>query len=116
MKTLRNKVQLIGHVGENPKSHRFEKGNLVVRFSLATNDNYLKDGEKIQQTQWHNLVAWGKQAQLAQTYLTKGKEVAIGGKLTTRTYENEAGEKQYITEILVHEILFLGTSTNKQEN
>jgi single-strand DNA-binding protein len=116
MKTLRNKVQLIGNVRENPKSHRFENGNLVVRFSLATNDNYFKDGEKIQQTQWHNLVAWGKQAAFAENYITKGKEVAIEGKLTTRTYENEAGEKQYITEILVHEILLLGTSVNKQEN
>jgi single-strand DNA-binding protein len=116
MKTLRNKVQLIGNVGEHPKSHRFENGNLVVQFSLATNDYYLKDGEKIQQTQWHNLVAWGKQAELAEKYITKGKEIAIEGKLTSRTYENESGEKQYITEILVHEILLLSTSGNNQNN
>jgi len=116
MKTLRNKVQLIGNVGENPKSHSFENGNFVVRFSLATNDNYVKDGEKIQQTQWHNLVAWGKQAELAEKYVTKGKEIAIEGKLTSRSYENEAGERQYITEILIHEILLLGTSGNNQDS
>ncbi|MGA9327445.1 MAG: single-stranded DNA-binding protein [Salegentibacter sp.] len=116
MKTLRNKVQLIGNVGEDPKSHKFENGNLVVRLSLATNEDYFKDGEKIQQTQWHNLVIWGKQAEIAKNYVTKGKEIAVEGKLTSRTYENEAGEKQYITEILVHEILLLGTSANREDN
>ena len=116
MKTLRNKVQLIGNVGEDPKSHRFENGNMVVRFSMATNESYFKDGEKVQQTQWHTLVAWGKQAELAEKYITKGKEIAVEGKLTTRTYENELGEKQYFTEILVHEFLLLGNANNKQDN
>ncbi|MGY8915348.1 MAG: single-stranded DNA-binding protein [Flavobacteriales bacterium] len=106
----------MGNVGENPKSHSFENGNLVVRFSLANNDYYVKDGEKIQQTQWHKLVAWGKQAELAEKYITKGKEIGNEGKLTSPSYENEAAEKQYITEILVHEILLLGTSGNNQDN
>ncbi len=111
MKTLSNNVQLIGNVGEAPKSHRFENGKRVARFFLATNDHYFKDGEKISQTQWHHLVAWDKQAELAEKYLTKGKEIAIAGKLTTLTYEKESGVTQYITEIIVHEILFLGSNS-----
>ena len=110
MKTLRNTVQLIGNVGEDPKSHRFENGMLVCRFSLATNEQFLKDGENVQETQWHQLVAWSRQAELASKYIVKGKEIAIKGKLTYRSYNNEAGEKQYITEILVDEILLLGNS------
>lgn len=112
MKTLRNKVQLIGNVGENPKSHSFESGKKVSRFSLATNEYYLKDGEKIQQTQWHTLVAWEKQADFVEKYISKGSEIAVEGKLTYRSFENEAGEKQYITEILVSEILLLGSKQN----
>ncbi|MCM4160909.1 single-stranded DNA-binding protein [Antarcticibacterium flavum] len=107
MKTIRNKVQLIGNVGENPKSHTFESGKKVTRLSLATNDFYLSNGEKVQQTQWHNLVAWGKQADLIEKYVTKGSEIAVEGKLTSRDYENEQGEKQYITEVLINEILLL---------
>ena len=115
MKTLRNKVQLIGNVGENPKSHTFESGKKVTRFTLATNEFYRNaGGEKVQETQWHNLVAWGKTAELVDQYVTKGKEVAIEGKLTTRTYENEAGEKQYITEILVNEILLLNSKEDQK--
>lgn len=112
MKTLRNKVQLIGNVGENPKSHSFESGKKVSRFSLATNEYYLKDGEKIQQTQWHTLVAWEKQADFVEKYISKGSEIAIEGKLTYRSFENESGEKQYITEVLISEILLLGSKQN----
>ena len=112
MKTLRNKVQLIGNVGENPKSHSFESGKKVSRFSLATNEFYIKDGEKIQQTQWHTLVAWEKQADFVEKYISKGSEIAVEGKLTYRSFENEAGEKQYITEVLVSEILLLGSKQN----
>ncbi len=110
MKTLKNTVQLIGHVGEDPKSHQFENGKQVSRFSLATNEQFFKDAEKVQETQWHQLVAWGKQAELANNYISKGKEIAVRGKLTYRSYENEVKGKQYITEILVDEILFLGSS------
>lgn len=113
MKTLRNKVQLIGNVGDTPKSHTFESGKKVTRFTLATNETYRNaNGEKVQDTQWHNLVAWGKTAEIIDQYVTKGKEVAIEGKLTSRSYENEAGEKHYITEILVNEILLLDSKSN----
>ena len=108
MSNLRNQVQLIGNVGNTPEIKNFESGKKVCSFSLATNEYYHKEGEKIQQTDWHNVVAWGKQAQLIEKYVDKGKEVAIRGKLTSRSYETETGEKRYVTEILVSEILFLG--------
>lgn len=112
MSTLRNQVQLIGNVGNDPEITSFESGKKVVRFSLATNDYYRKDGEKIQQTDWHNLVAWGKQAELVENYVSKGKEIAVQGKLTYRSYEAEKGDKKYVTEVLLTEILFLGTVEN----
>ena len=104
MKTLRNTVQLIGNVGEDPKSHRFENGMLVSRFSLATNETYLNaKGEKVEDTQWHNIVIWGKKADIAEKYLKKGSEVAVQGKLINRSYESN-GEKKYVTEISLNEL------------
>ncbi len=116
MKTLRNKVQLNGNVGDNPKRHTFESGKKVTRFSLATNDYYLSNGEKVQRTEWHNLVAWGKQVDIVEKYVTKGSEIAIDGKLTSRSFETEEGQKQYITEVLVNEILLLHSSGNNKTN
>ena len=110
MSNLRNQVQLIGNVGNAPETKNFESGKKVCSFSLATNEYYHKEGEKIQQTDWHNVVAWGKQAELIEKYVDKGKEVAIRGKLTTKSYETQSGEKRYVTEILVSEILFLRSS------
>ena len=113
MSTLRNKVQLIGNVGNTPETTAFESGKKVTRFSLATNESYHNgDGKKVQQTDWHNVVAWGKQADVIEKYVSKGKEVAIEGKLTSRSYENKAGEKKFITEVLVSEILLLGNKEN----
>ena len=80
---------------------------------MATNESYHNgDGTKVQQTDWHNVVAWGKQADVIEKYVSKGKEVAIEGKLTSRSYENKAGEKKFITEVLVSEILLLGNKEN----
>ena len=110
MSNLRNQVQLIGNVGNAPEITNFESGKKLSRFAMATNETYHKEGEKIQQTEWHNIVAWGKQAELVEKYVDKGKEVAIRGKLTSRSYEIQNGEKRYVTEILVSEILFLGGS------
>ena len=113
MSTLRNKVQLIGNVGNTPETTTFESGKKVTRFSLATNESYHSgDGKKVQQTDWHNVVAWGKQADVIEKYVSKGKEVAIEGKLTSHSYENKAGEKKFITEVLVSEILLLGNKEN----
>ncbi|WP_142784118.1 single-stranded DNA-binding protein [Changchengzhania lutea] len=109
MSTLRNKVQLIGNVGNEPEITNLESGKKVAKFSIATNESY-KDskGEKVTNTQWHNIVAWGKIAEIVEKYVGKGKEVALEGKLTSRSYETKAGEKRYVTEVVVDEILLLG--------
>ena len=115
MSNLRNQVQLIGNVGNAPEIKNFESGKKVSSFSLATNEYYHKEGEKIQQTDWHSIVAWGKQAELVEKYVDKGKEVAIRGKLNSRSYKTETGEKKYVTEILASEILLLGTNESPKE-
>jgi len=109
MSTLRNRVQLIGNVGNEPETTTFESGKKITRFSLATNEFYRKDGERIQQTTWHNIVAWGKVAEIIEQYVSKGKELAIEGSLNTRSYEDNQGERKFVTEVVAHEILLLGT-------
>jgi len=106
MNTLRNKVQLIGNLGNDPEIITLESGKKLAKFSLATNENY-KDanGEKQTKTDWHNIVAWNKTADIIEKYVTKGKEIAIEGKLTNRSYETKEGEKRYITEVVVNELL-----------
>jgi single-strand DNA-binding protein len=107
MNNLKNSVRLIGHMGAAPEVKNLDNGNKMARFSLATNEVYLdKKGEKQTNTDWHNVVAWGKTAELAEQLLQKGTEVAIEGKLTTRTWEKD-GEKKYITEVVVNELLVL---------
>jgi len=109
MSTLRNSVKLIGNVGQTPEIKNLDNGKKVANFSIATNETYFnKAGEKVTQTYWHNLVAWGKTAEIIENYVDKGKEVAIEGKLTNRSYETQDGQRRYITEILVNEILLLG--------
>ena len=104
-----NKVMLIGHTGDDVKMHYFEGGNSLGRFPLATNETYKNNkGERVTDTQWHNVVAWGKTAEVIENYVTKGKEVAIEGKLTSRSYETKQGEKRYLTEIVCNELLMLG--------
>ncbi|UII80131.1 single-stranded DNA-binding protein [Flagellimonas sp. CMM7] len=110
MSTLRNKVQLIGNVGSEPKITNLESGNKVARFSMATNEFYRNaQGEKVQSTQWHYVVAWDKKADIIEQYVHKGKELAIEGKLISRSYTNEMGVKCYVTEIVANEILLLGS-------
>lgn len=106
---LRNKVQLIGNVGQSPEVRLTEKGHKWARFSLATNSVYRgSGGEKITETQWHNLVAWGKVAETIEKYVPSGKEIAIEGKLVHRSYVDKDGVKKYVTEVQVGEILLLG--------
>ncbi len=112
MNTLRNKVQLIGNLGNNPEIIELESGKKLAKFSIATNETYKNaQGEKITDTQWHNVVAWNKTAEIAEKYLEKGKEIAVEGKLTSRSYDDKDGNKRYITEVVVNELLMLG---NKQ--
>ena len=109
MSTLRNTVQLIGHVGNDPEIVNLESGKKLAKFSVATNESYKNaKGEKITDTQWHNIVAWGKTAELIENYVPKGKEVGIEGKLTSRSYEDKEGVKRYVTEVVCNEILLLG--------
>ena len=109
MNTLKNKVQLIGNLGQDPEITNFESGKILAKFSIATNDSYKNaQGEKITDTQWHNIVAWGKTAQVIEKYITKGKEVAIEGKLTSRSWEDKDGIKRYTTEVVCNELLMLG--------
>jgi len=110
MNTLRNKVQLIGNLGNNPEIITLENGKKLAKFSIATNESYKNaQGEKVIDTQWHNIVAWNKTAEIVEQYLEKGKEIAIEGKLTTRSYDDKEGNKRYITEVVVNELLMLGS-------
>jgi single-strand DNA-binding protein len=109
MNTLRNKVQLIGNLGNNPEIITLDSGKKLAKFSIATNENYKNaKGEKVTDTQWHNIVAWNKTADIIEKYLEKGNEVAIEGKLTSRSYETKEGEKRYVTEVICSELLMLG--------
>ena len=109
MNTLKNKVQLIGNLGNDPEIINLESGKMLAKFSIATNESYKNtQGEKIVDTQWHNIVAWGKTASLVEKYLQKGKEIAIEGKLTTRSWEDKDGMKRYTTEVVCNELLMLG--------
>ena len=109
MTTLRNSVNLIGRLGIDPETKTFGDNKSKVRFSLATSDFYKdKDGERQQETQWHNIVAWGKTGEIAEKYLKKGSEVAVSGKLTYRSWEDKEGHTNYITEIVANEIQMLG--------
>lgn len=109
MKSLKNRIQLIGRVGKDPEFRLLESGKNVVNFSMATSDSYKNStGEKIIDTQWHQVVAWGGLAEIADKYLNKGSEVAVQGKLIHRNYEGPDGNKRYISEIIADEILLLG--------
>jgi single-strand DNA-binding protein len=110
MYALKNKVQLIGNLGNAPEVKTTESGKKLARFSMATDESYRNaKGEKVTETTWHNLVAWGKVADIAEKYLTKGKEVAVEGKLINNSYTDKDGNKKYSTEVLVSEILMLGS-------
>ena len=109
MSTLRNKVQLIGHVSNDPEIKTFDGGKKLAKLNVATNESYKNDkGEKVEETQWHSLIAWGKTADIIEKYVVKGKEIAIEGKLTHRSYEDKNGEKRYVTEVVIDELLMLG--------
>lgn len=109
MNNLRNRVQLIGNLGNEPEVKTFDSGKKMAKLTLATNESYKsQSGETIKETQWHSLVAWGAQADIAEKYLEKGKEVCIDGKLSNRSYTDKEGVKRYVTEIVINEILMLG--------
>lgn len=108
MNTLKNKVQLIGRLGQDPEIVTFNDGNKMAKFSLATDDSYKDNtGKKVERTYWHNIVVKGGLVAIVENYVNKGKEIAIEGKLTNRAWDDKDGTKRYITEILVNELLLL---------
>ncbi|MDH5396764.1 MAG: single-stranded DNA-binding protein [Cyclobacteriaceae bacterium] len=117
MNNLKNKVQLIGHLGGDPEVKKFDSGKVRATFRLATNENYKNgNGEWIQETQWHTIIAWNGLAQRAEKKLKKGNEVAVSGKLTYRSYEDKNGTTRQVTEINADNLeVFGGVKDNKQE-
>jgi single-strand DNA-binding protein len=112
MYNLKNKVQLIGHLGKDPEVKTIESGKKVASFTMATNEQYRNaQGQKIEETQWHYLVAWGGIAEVVEKYLTKGAEVLVEGKIQNRTYTDKDGNKKYFSEVQVSELLMLGKAT-----
>ncbi len=108
MKNLRNRVTLIGNLGKDPEFKTTESGKKMAKLTLATNSSYKNsDGHKVEDTQWHTLVAWEGIAGVAEKYLKKGKEIAVEGKLNYRSYEDANGQKKFVTEIVVHDLLML---------
>jgi single-strand DNA-binding protein len=110
MNAIRNKVTLIGNLGNDPEMKETDGGHKLAKVSLATNESYKNNkGEKVTETMWHNLVAWGKTAEFMSKYLQKGSEVVVEGKLINRNYTDKSGVKKYISEIQVNDLLIVGS-------
>lgn len=108
MKNLRNRVQIIGNLGDNPIINETSNGIKYSKISLATNSTYLnKNGEKVKETQWHPVILWGKKAEFASSYIEKGQEICIEGSLSYRSYDDDQGNKRNVFEIIGNEILLL---------
>jgi len=113
MNSLRNRVQLIGHLGQDPEIKTLESGKKVSRFTLATDDSYKNtEGQKVNETTWHNIVAWNGLADITEKHLKKGKKIAIEGRIVYRSYEDKKGVTKYITEIVLNDFLFLDAAKN----
>ena len=104
-----NKTITVGRLGRDPETREFDNGS-VTKFSIATSEKYKKEGEMVEDTQWHNIVCWGKLADITAKYLTKGRQVYVEGKLKTRSWETDSGEKRYATDIIATNVQFLGGS------
>lgn len=116
MNSLRNRVQLIGNLGQDPELKTLESGKKVAHFTLATNEDYKNsDGQKVAETTWHNIVAWNGQAELAAKHLKKGGQIAIEGRIAYRSYEDKQGATKYITEIVLNEMMFLKPAKGKEK-
>lgn len=117
MSTVKNKVQLIGNIGKAPEIRVLESGRKMARFSVATNDNYrTANGEWNTETQWHNIIAWGKAAEKAEEILTRGCEVAVEGKLMNNTYVDKNGVKKYYTQVQAFSLELVAREEKAAEN
>ena len=110
-----NKVILVGHLGKDPEVRTLEGGVSVTSFPLATSENYNKDGKKVEQTEWHNIVMWRGLADVAAKFLQKGKLVYIEGKLRTRSFEDKTGVKKYKTEVVAENFTMLGRKSDFED-
>lgn len=112
MNTLRNRVNLIGNLGQDPEMKTLDSGKKVVHFTLATKDGYKStEGQKVEETTWHNIVAWNGLAETASKFLKKGQEVAVEGRIVYRSYEDKKnGGTKYITEIVLNDLVLLRSS------
>ena len=109
MNTLRNRVQLIGNLGTTPEVKIISGNKKVAKLVIATNETYKNQkGERVTETTWHNITAWGNNAEFAEKYLEKGAEIAIDGKLKNNSYTDKNGDKRYVTEIVVNEFMMIG--------
>jgi single-strand DNA-binding protein len=109
-----NKVVLIGNVGQDPETKQFESGAKMAKFSLATNEIYKKDGEKTTNTEWHRVITFKKTADVVEQYVKKGDSLYVEGKLQTRSWEDDSGNKKYMTEIVAFSIQMLGGKSSEQ--
>ncbi|MFN3997637.1 single-stranded DNA-binding protein [Algoriphagus sp.] len=115
MNTLRNKVQLIGNLGAKVELKTLESGKVVGHATIATNESFKNQkGEKVTETTWHNLVIWGKTAEILEKYTDKGSEVGVEGKISNRAYTDKNGEKRYFTEVVVSDFLLMGSPKSKK--
>src|SRR5674476_61319 len=116
MNALRNKVQLIGRLGQDPDIKTLESGKKVAHFTMATNENYKSaDGSKTEETTWHNIVAWNGLAELASKYLKKGREVCIEGRISYRSYTDKNGVPKSVTEIVASDLVLLSSGGTARE-
>ena len=113
-----NKVILVGHLGDDLKMHYFDGGNCIGRFPLATNETYINKttGEKINSTEWHNLVVRNKAAEICEKYLSKGDKVYIEGRIKSRQWQDDSGSQKYTTEIQVTEFTFLTLKKESEDS
>lgn len=108
-----NKVILVGRLGADPELKTVGQGQSVARLSLATSENWTsKDGQKQERTEWHRIVVWGKQAENCSKHLSKGRQIYVEGRLQTRQWEDQQGQKRYTTEIIATTVQFLSAPTH----
>lgn len=116
MNSLKNRVTLIGNLGQDPETKTLETGKKVTNFTLATDDGYKNsDGQKVSETTWHNIVAWNGLAEIAGKYLKKGRQVAVEGRIVYRTYEDKKGVTKYITEIVLNDLILLRSGKDEEK-
>lgn len=117
MNSLKNRVTLIGNLGQDPEIKTTESGKKVTHFTLATDDGYKNsDGQKVNETTWHNIVAWNGLAEIASRYLKKGRQVAVEGRIVYRTYEDKNGATKYITEIVLNDMVLLRSGKEQSKD